>query len=85
MRRDDSDTFDLSVRYPPYTSIGLKIFRLASKIPALPSITGLTFTLGCVTVGLVSFAAVYLMSVVKMIEANESGLDLPSFAKKWVN
>ncbi len=85
MRRDDSDAFDLSVRYPPYSSTKLSIFRLASKIPALPSITGLTFTLGCVTVGLVSLAAVYLVSVASVIQASESGLDMPSFAKKWIN
>ena len=83
MRRDDSDTFDLSVRYPPYTPIGLSIFRLATRLPAIPSITGLTFSLGCATVGLVSLAAVYLVSIARVIEGNESGASISSFAQKW--
>ena len=81
-RRDDSSTFDLSIRYPPYTKMGLSIYRfIAMKGPYLPSITGLTFTLGCVGVGLASLACVYFASVVAIIHQSDIGRELSSFAK----
>lgn len=47
MRRDDHMILDIPFRYPPYTAFGLKVFRFAGlHMPALPSITGRTFTLG---------------------------------------
>lgn len=83
VRRDDSDLFDLSIRYPPYTKAGLSLFVLASKLPSLPSITGVSFTIGCISVGLLSFAAVYFTGIVRTIDTADAGSVLTTFAKKF--
>lgn len=47
MRRDDHRIFDVPIRYPPYTTGGLSLFRFAAKGGSLPSITGRTVALTC--------------------------------------
>lgn len=44
LRRDDSKLLDLSIRYPPYTETGFKIFKLAFAIPDLPAVTKFQFS-----------------------------------------
>lgn len=39
LRRDNHRVFDVPFRYPPYTETGLKLFKLAAKLPDLPTFT----------------------------------------------
>lgn len=39
MRKDDHSIFDIPFRYPPYTSLGTVIIKLACKLPAIPHIS----------------------------------------------
>ena len=62
--------------------MGLSIFSfVAMRGPYLPSITGLTFTLGCVGVGMASLALFYFTSVVSIIHQSDIGKEISSFAK----
>ncbi len=39
LRRDNHRVFDVPFRYPPYTDFGLKAFKLAAKLPDIPTMT----------------------------------------------
>lgn len=58
MRRDDHRILDIPIRYPPYTDFGLSVFRTATKLPALPSITGRAVTLAVIGIVVAAVAAV---------------------------
>jgi aldehyde dehydrogenase (NAD+) len=39
MRKDDHSILDIPFRYPPYSSLGTNIIKLACKLPAIPHIS----------------------------------------------
>ena len=39
MRKDDHSIFDIPFRYPPYSSLGKQVIKLACKLPAIPHLS----------------------------------------------
>ena len=39
LRRDDHYLFDVSIRYPPYTDLGFRIFKFVAGWPSIPHVT----------------------------------------------
>jgi aldehyde dehydrogenase (NAD+) len=49
LRRDDHYLFDVSIRYPPYTDFGFRIFKLVAGWPSVPHVTTRTNFIVCLS------------------------------------
>lgn len=68
MRKDDHSIFDIPFRYPPYSSLGAKIIKLACKLPAIPHISKtlfINFLIGTLAIVTYSTWSQYLPSRLK--------------------
>jgi aldehyde dehydrogenase (NAD+) len=60
MRRDDHMILDIPIRYPPYKENALIVFKIASKLPGIPSIPIIkSFFIKTIALGVFSACIVY--------------------------